>query len=75
MDIEDRNALVVVNGLEGKCEGVVTRQRNTEDGQREKSAMDLVITSADLEDCIVSLKIYEERTNALTKIFKDRKGK
>ena len=74
-DIIDRNALIVVNGLVEKCDGVVTRQRNTEDGRVEKSAIDLLIVSADLEECLLSLKIDEERTNVLTKIVKTKKGK
>ena len=59
-DILDRNALIVVNGLIGKCDGVITRQRSTEDGRIEKSAIDLVIISADLEGDFESLKIDEE---------------
>ena len=36
-DIVAINALIVVNGLIDKCEGVVTRQRSTEDGRIENS--------------------------------------
>ena len=31
-DILDRHALVVVNGIQEKCVGVITRQRCTENG-------------------------------------------
>ena len=48
-DILDRNALIVVNGLIGKCEGVIIRQISTADGRIEKSAIHLVIVSTDLE--------------------------
>ena len=74
-DIVDRNALIVVNGLVEKCEGVITRQRSTEDGRIEKSAIDLVIVSGDLEGDFESLKIDEERKNVLTKIVRTRTGK
>ena len=64
-----------MNGLIGKCEGVITRQRSTEDGRIEKSAIDLVKVSTDLEGDFESLKIDEDRLNVLTKIVKTRKGK
>ena len=74
-DVVKRNALVVVNGIQNKCHGVITRQKNTENGRVEKGAIDMVIISADLEGDLVSLKIDEERVNVLTKISKNRKGK
>ena len=42
-----RNALVVVNSLEGKCKGLITRKRITEDGI-EESVIDFLIVSQDL---------------------------
>ena len=64
-----------MNGLEEKCSGVVTRQRYTENGRVEESAIDVVLVSADLEDELKSLNIDEERKYALTKITKNKKGK
>ena len=64
----------MVNGITNKCHGVITRQRSTENGKVEKSVIDLVIISADLEENIVSLNIDEKRVNVLTKITKNRKG-
>ena len=72
-EIVDRNALIVVNGL-SRCEGVITRERNTADGRKEKSAIDLVIVSDDLEKDVLSLKIDEIRNDVLTKIRKNNKG-
>ena len=72
-EIVDRNALIVVNGL-SRCEGVITRERNTIDGRKEKSAIDLVIISDDLEKDVLSLKIDETRKDVLTKISKNNKG-
>ena len=56
-NIIETNALIVVNGLEQKCSSVVTRQRHTEYGRVEESAIDVVLVSADLEDYLVSLNI------------------
>ena len=46
-EIIDKNAMCVVNGLQEKCEGVIRRIRSTEDGNIERSAIDLVLVSAD----------------------------
>ena len=73
-EIIDKNAMCVVNGLQEKCDGVITRVRRTEDGNVERSAIDLVLVSADMVDSIVSLKIDEKRKNVLTKITKNKKG-
>ena len=43
-DILDRHALIVLNGLQEKRTGIITRQRTTIDGV-EKSVIDFVITS------------------------------
>ena len=72
-EIMDRNALIVVNGI-SRCEGVITRERNTVDGRREQSAIDLVVISEDLEEDVLSMKIDETRTNVLTKIRRNKKG-
>ena len=51
------------------------RQRYTDNGRVEESAIDVVLVSADLEDDIKSLNIDEERKYSLTKITKNKKGK
>ena len=43
----DRYALIVVNGLNQKCTGVITRVKNTTDSI-EKSVIDFVVMSSDL---------------------------
>ena len=73
-EIIERNALIVANGELGKCEGVITRQRATENGRTERSAIDLVIISSDLKDSLETINIDEERKNVLTKIVKSKKG-
>ena len=72
-DIIERNALIVVNGLQS-CEGVITRTRDTEDGRTKKSAIDIVLVSAALEEDVLAMKIDEERNNVLTKKTTDKKG-
>ena len=73
-EIIEKNALIVANGLPDKSEGVVTRQRITEDGNIEKSTIDFVIISQDLEEFIEKVKIDEERHNVLTKVTKHKNG-
>ena len=73
-EIIEKNALIVVNGLEQKSVGVITRERCTEDGNIERSAIDLVIVSEDLEEHVLSLNIEEERKNVLPKITINRQG-
>jgi hypothetical protein len=73
-EIVEKNGLIVANGLTEKCQGVITRQRTTEDGRCERSVIDFVLVSADLVESIISLKIDEERTNVLTKITKTKKA-
>ena len=72
-DIVERNALVVAHGL-SKCEGVITRERNTVDGRHEKSAIDIVMVSVDLVENVEHMKVDEQRVNVLTKIIKNKKG-
>ena len=73
-EIVDRNALVVANGIVEKCEGVITRQRNTADGRCEKSVIDIVLLTQDLEEDLMSMKIDEEKKFVLTKIVKKKNG-
>ena len=70
-EIIEKNALIVVNGLIDKCHGVITRERCTEDGNVERSAIDLVIVSEDLGEHVLTLKIDEERKTVLSKITKN----
>ena len=72
-DIMLRHGLAVVNGMQNKCEGTVTRKRVTIEGV-EESAIDFVIVSDDLESAVESLLIDEKRDYVLTKIVKTKRG-
>ena len=50
--IMERNALIVINGLEGKCKGLITRERHTVNSV-EKSVIDFVIVSEDLVEQVI----------------------
>ena len=54
-DVIERNALIVANGLTEKCEGVITRERDTVDGRKEKSVIDVVLITTDLEEDLKSI--------------------
>ena len=69
--IIQRNALVVVNGLDNKVKGLITRRRVTVDSN-EESIIDFVIISADLIDDIEELNIDEHKEYALAKIVKEK---
>ena len=69
--IVNRHALVVVNGLTKKCTGTVTRQR-TKRENIEKSVIDYIVVSGDLERHIENMHIDEERINVLTQIINKR---
>ena len=73
-EVIERNALIVANGLTEKCVGVITRERNTADGRKEKSVIDVVMITSDLEEELNSINIDEERKNVLTKIVTNKKG-
>ena len=74
-DIMDRHALsTVVNGLQQKCVGVITRERHTVEGI-EKSVIDFVIISSDLNNHLEYMHIDDQRVNVLTKLVKTKKGK
>ena len=70
--ILDRYALIVLYGLKEKSTGVITRQRNTEDGV-ELSVIDFVITSSDLIKHVMSVHIDDVREHVLVKIMKEKK--
>ena len=59
-DIVDRHALCVINGLKGKCSGLITREKTTIDSI-ERSVIDFVITSSDLIQHIESMHIDDKR--------------
>ena len=71
--IIDRHALVVVNGIEGKCKGVITREKNTIDGV-EKSIIDFVIMSERVANEVELLEVDDTRKEVLTKRLKTKKG-
>ena len=62
--IIDRNALVVVNSLEDKVKGSITRRRVTETGI-EESIIDFVIISDDLINDVQKMIIDEQKEIAL----------
>lgn len=70
-DIVQRRNLVVGNALD-KCEGVITRKRETITGI-EESVIDFVIVSANMSNYIDTMEIDENRLKVLTK-FSSRKG-
>ena len=51
-EIIEKHALVVANGLRDKCTGTVTRERTTENGTIERSTIDFVLISEDLEELL-----------------------
>ena len=72
-EIINRHALCVVNSLEQKAKGLITRVRNTTRGL-EQSIIDFVIMSADLIGYVEHITIDDKREHVLTKIIKN-KGK
>ena len=72
-DIMVRHELLVVNGIEDKCNGAITRKRVTKNGT-EESIIDFVIISSELEKDLESLTVDEERKHVLEKITRNKKG-
>ena len=72
--ILDRHAMVVVNGLDQKRVGIITRQRTTKDGV-EKSVINFVIMSSDLIKHVDYVHIDDKRVHVLTKLLKSKNGK
>ena len=68
--IMERHVLIVINGLQDKCNGTIMRQGKTTNNI-EKSVIDFIIVSQDLVKHIESMHIYEARTNVLVKIVKN----
>ena len=71
-DIIERHVLIVANGAE-KCTGLVTRQRNTSK-RIERSCIDLLLFSSDINSDFESLIIDEARTHVLTRIKNTKNG-
>ena len=72
-EIIKRNALVVMNGEESKCNGKITRRRSTEN-TIEESIIDFVITSEDIADQIEKVEIDEEKKYCLARYTKVKGG-
>ena len=70
--IIDRHALIVANGS-SKCSGTITRRRNTRN-RIERSVIDVVLFSADMNKHFTSMHVDEKRLHVLTKIRKTKKG-
>ena len=70
--IINRHGLIVGNGVGRKCEGLITRKRETVNSV-EESVIDHVVFSEDLETDLESIKIDEERNHVLTKLVKTKK--
>ena len=63
----------MVNGLQGKCEGLITRERHTVNGV-EKSIIDFVIVSQDLVEYVGKMIIDDKRKYVLTRLTKTKHG-
>ena len=70
--ILERHALIVANGSE-RCQGLVTRERTTMQ-RTEKSCIDILVFSSDLNKHFKSLIVDEKRKHVLTRITKTKKG-
>ena len=66
-----RHALIVVNSLNEKVKGLITRRRITVDGI-EESIIDFVIISSDSVEDVEELIIDEEKEHALSKIVRGK---
>ena len=61
----------VVNNLQGKSTGTITRKRILVDGE-EKTTINLVILSEDLVEDVKSVRTDEEQANCLSKFTKTK---
>ena len=71
-NIITRQKLTVANGLV-TCDGTITRKRITTT-RTEESAISFVLTSEDMVNSIVSVKIDESREHVLTRLTKTKTG-
>ena len=69
--IIERHALIVLNGLENKCTGIITRERHTVESI-EKSVIDFILTSNDIGKHVKYMHVDEERNNVLAKIVRKK---
>ena len=70
----EMNALVVANGLSEKCMGTITRERTTDGGHKERSTIEFVLFSKNLEEYIDRVVVDEEIVNILTKVTTNKHG-
>ena len=68
-----RNNLVLVNGLQDRCTGLITRKRTTVNSV-EESIIDFVIVSDDLVQFVDEMIIDENRSHALTGFKRTKSG-
>ena len=71
-DILDRHALIVLNGLQEKTTGIITRERTTVDGIQ-KSLIDIILISEDLVECLNDIVIDEDKSFALESLTNTKK--
>ena len=72
-EIISRNGLVVINSLENKCYGKITRKRTT-DKVKEESIIDFVIACEDMAELIEKMVVDEERNFVLARYTKTKTG-
>ena len=68
-----RNALIVMNSLEKKCKGKITRRRIT-NKVKEESIIDFVIVCDEMDDMISNVVIDEDKNHVLTRHTKTKNG-
>ena len=68
-----RNAMIVMNSVESKCIGMITRRRITRK-VREESIIDFVIVCEEMEELISEVTIDEERKHVLVRHVKTKNG-
>ena len=71
--IVKRNNLVVANGLNDRCTGLITRSRTTVNSE-EESIIDFVIVSDDMREFVSELIIDEEKNHTITGYMKSKNG-
>ena len=64
----------MANGLREKCQGTITRERTTKGENIERSTLDFVLVSQDLENYIKKVVVDENRVNILTKVTQNKHG-
>ena len=73
LNIIERHNLVVLNSVEDKCTGSITRRRVTKD-KVEESIIDFVIVSQEMVEKVDSILIDEDREHVLVKVTKNKRG-